>query len=140
MSKFKVFVQGRRVKIKIKNKDMLNDFNSDDFNKFRRLNELPLLYQKFKEVLPSFEEWLRLYDLKYRENFLHAPHTGQLFFGENQYEFVRFWKKNKIKSYIGKDFPRNDKHLQIISVKRFIPYLGWAKKNLVRISQRKLKI
>ncbi|MCI5143257.1 MAG: hypothetical protein D3909_16335, partial [Candidatus Electrothrix sp. ATG1] len=111
---------------------------AEEFNEWRRKNDLPILYRNLKRELPKFQEWLDNYQLTYEEHFLTAPHTGDLFAGTGEYEFVEYLIKDVKKHIITKAFD-SDKHIsfrkkfdeiKIISKRTFIPYLCWAERNL----------
>jgi hypothetical protein len=111
--------------------------NPDEFNKWRRENDLKHLFECFQKRLPHYDEWLKSFgiDTKY---ILESDKPGQFFYGEYDVYCVKTIKKE----YNNYDFYRvhNEKHNQdlLVSLKKpeegekieyvkFTPYFAWVK-------------
>jgi len=104
----------------------------EEFNKWRQKNDLPKLFQFFKENLPYFEEWLSEYKIS-DNDFCFAPHTSQWFLGSNELTFTEYKEDKETKHVICANFESKFEFLskhKDISKKRniyFTPYLLWGK-------------
>ena len=117
------------------NKSALWEFSSEEFNQWRRINDLPKLLNYFREILPFFEEWQKEFHLT-DDLILSHNHTGDFFLWEGELIFVSTEDKYK-----------NCDSVQVISQKRlnelislnlpefrywifatFLPYFYWLHK------------
>jgi len=105
----------------------------DEFNQWRKENDLPRLLAFFKGYLPFFSEWLDEFGIT-DSNFCNAPHTGEWFIGDGDFTFVQYSEDEQLKFVICTDFEARfhflSKHRSIINNHSisFIPYLCWGKK------------
>lgn len=115
--------------------------NPDQFNLWRRQNDLPMLLAFFKEELPSFTEWLAEYGIS-DESFYLAPHTGEWFLGEKNLELSMYTQDGIAKTIITENFDTQfaflSKHHKIdrLTAIPFMPYPAWGvrkfgKKNFI---------
>ena len=107
----------------------------EEFNEWRKQNDLPKLLSFFKKNLPLFNEWLEVSKITDMD-FCNAPHTGEWFMGRDMLNFVEYIENDDEKIVICQDF--NDKfkflskHYEIKSQRSFsfIPYIQWGKKKI----------
>ncbi|MCW5214381.1 hypothetical protein VU13_03585 [Desulfobulbus sp. US5] len=115
-------------------KDLWN-LPPEKFNSLRKKKDLPFLFKIFNKELEKFDYWLKDNNLTYND-FLDAPHTGDLFTGEREKEYVRFLRNKEKKVAISASFDEEyefyKKYEDIVEIekKKFIPYLIWAQKKL----------
>lgn len=103
----------------------------EDFNEWRKKNDLPKLLSFFKDELPFFNEWLSTFNIS-DDDFYQAPQTSQWLLGEISLNFYEYTKNGEKLFIICRDF--NDqfeflsKHHEIAKVReiKFEPYLKWG--------------
>lgn len=107
----------------------------DEFNQWRRENDLPILFDYFKEFLPGFNEWLAEHNIT-KEIFLEVVPTGALFKGDNDQIYYDVSIEGKKNIYV-RDIFFNEQRFkdrckkENIEIKKcfiFKPYLLWGKK------------
>jgi len=99
----------------------------EDFNEWRRKNDIPLLLQLFKNKLPFFDEWLKQYGIE--NHFILPSHTGRWFYGTEEKHLLEYHDKGNVCCKIIEhyDITKYEKSA-LIQDKKFIPYLCWGKK------------
>ncbi len=116
------------------------DLSDAEFNKWRRDNDLNVLFQQFNDSLPLFKEWLL--DNKLTVGFiLNTDKPGAFFYGDketllieykdvedNPYLFIPIHDKNHEKELTS--ISKTDK--ATTKKYKFKPYLIWAKEKLPR--------
>jgi len=107
--------------------------SDEDFNSWRRENDLKNLFDSFQRCLPHFDEWLKTYNFSI-DFILKTDKPGGFFYGEketilvednneiaNRYFFVEIQDEKHDKDL--KKIPKTEN----VTDYRFIPYLQWAK-------------
>lgn len=109
----------------------------EDFNSWRKKNDLPLLFGFFQEKLPKFNDWLEEFGIG-QEAFINAPNTGVWFAGSEKCIFEKFSENDRPRygiypernvrktDEIHKRFP--DLKFDLLESTTFLPYLTWARK------------
>lgn len=110
----------------------------NEFNEWRKENDLPRLFDILHHNLNGFKEWIDTFGLN-KDIFINAPRTGELFTGKEIFDFVSY-TCNKKKKFIIKQSSINIKKIlekesfiHNVSVIKFIPFLHWAEKNIDKI-------
>lgn len=108
----------------------------DDFNEWRKENDLPILFQYFSEKLPGYDEWLSYNSFSLNDLLTISP-TGELFKGNEIKKIVEYQdeKVKKIEVVESIDEEKMKRRLAItkaklIKTRSFTPYFKWAKENL----------
>lgn len=112
--------------------------NPDEFNKWRRENDLKKLFQGFREALPHFDEWLAAYNFTI-DFILGTDQPGSFFYWDKEtilfkseekdlpyYFFVQIEDKAHDKKIKEASKADGDKVQQF----RFKPYFLWASEKL----------
>jgi hypothetical protein len=106
-----------------------------DFNLWRQKNDLPDLFNYFKEKLPKFDEWLSRYKIS-DDEFVKATSTAKWFLGDDQRYLYHFKKdgESTFSIHINPTPQNSISPIQkdIVWKKRFVPYLSWAKLHVAR--------
>lgn len=68
-------------------RQLLWGMSVDDFNAWRRTNDLPVLVDYCQNRLPGFRDWMQEFSISV-EDLLDAPHTGE-WFKRSQYTHLR---------------------------------------------------
>lgn len=122
----------------IKKIEDLWKLSPEEFNSWRRSNDLPQLLNYFNRKLPKFSEWFSTFSID-NNIFLNAPHTGQWFLGEEENLFIEYFDNGKqnfvITRSFKEDFSFRSKHrkIEIVNQLKFIPYIYWAKNKIGKV-------
>ncbi|WP_336732722.1 potassium channel family protein [Chryseobacterium sp. VD8] len=111
------------------------EMNPDDFNKWRRENDLKRLFECFRNTLPHFDEWLDSNGLTI-SFILETDKPGQFFYWNKETYCIKSQQDGFINYYF---VPIYDKHhnKQILNLQnsneedeyfKFTPYFLWVKK------------
>lgn len=114
------------------------EMSPDDFNNWRRENDLKSLFDCFQKTLPHFDEWLTENNLTINI-ILETDNPGQFFYWNNDVYFTKTTKKDDISYYFIPVYnQRHDKRIQKIEPTsneeyvekrfKFTPYIAWVKK------------
>jgi len=114
------------------------EMSPDDFNKWRRENDLKRLFECFQKTLPHFDEWLKENNLTI-EFILGTDNPGQFFYWKSDTYCIKTTKENHISYFFVPVFnQRHEKQIQntkdsILENERseqfiFKPYFAWVKK------------
>ena len=102
--------------------------SAEDFNEWRRANDLPFLLEFFKNELPNFCDWMNEQGVT-DEAFVKALHTGEWFLGKHVRQFLNYFEKEKPRFVISEQF---DPHYSSFASQEnaktllFKPYLAWG--------------
>ncbi len=108
----------------------------EEFNKWRRENDLLKLFEHFKTVLPHFDEWLSEFNLT-TEFILSTDQPGDFFYWEKDVYVVKSTDEN-FPSYffVPVEDEKHDRQISEVGKKqnteqiKYKPYLIWAKQKL----------
>ncbi len=111
------------------------EMNPDDFNKWRRENDLKRLFECFRNTLPHFDEWLDSNGLTI-SFILETDKPGQFFYWNKETYCIKSRQDSFINYYF---VPIYDEHhnKQILNLQnnngedeyfKFTPYFLWVKK------------
>lgn len=108
--------------------------NNNDFNEWRRSNDLKVLFDFFEKTLPDFNVWMKEYKFSH-EFILKTNKPGAFFYNSNEvYLFVSVDEQGE-PSYFFLPI-ENQSHKKAIGAKlfkeekemyQFVPYLAWIK-------------
>ncbi|MFX1453432.1 MAG: potassium channel family protein, partial [Promethearchaeota archaeon] len=122
--------------IQLYNIQSLWNMSVDDFNQWRKQNDLPILFKYLATKLPGYNEWLSVnsFSTKY---LLDIIPTGELFKGKQVKKIVEYQanKKKCIEVVESAEEENLKRRLDITGAKStktrsFVPYFKWAKENL----------
>jgi len=113
------------------------DMSPDDFNKWRRENDLKRLFDNFQETLPHFKEWLQTNNLTI-DFILGTNNPGQFFYWNNETYCIKTTKEDYVSYFFVPVYnQRHDKRIQemkLIDTEtekserfKFKPYFAWVK-------------
>lgn len=108
----------------------------DEFNKWRRENDLLQLFECFKNKLPQFEAWLTESNLTI-DFILNTDQPGEFFYGDKDVYVVKSTDENfKGYFFVTVEDEKHDRQIADVGKKqnseqlKFRPYLIWAKEKL----------
>lgn len=111
----------------------------DEFNEWRRSNDLPLLFQYFLRKLPHFQVWLDSYGLDIPLLCRLVP-TGEIFKGSGKKTIIEMESDNKKNKVVNCSSLNIDETMEYWKLRNkevtvlgsFQPYFEWAKNKLGR--------
>lgn len=109
----------------------------DEFNKWRRENDLQILFEKFTQCLPHFNQWLKENDLSI-EFILKTDQPGQFFYWDKETYLITTTGSNFTRYSFApiENADHENRILKISSInqegehselQKFTPYLFWVK-------------
>lgn len=107
--------------------------SAKEFNEWRKVNDIPRLFNFFIDKLPDFNVWVNLY-FPNIEYLIDIENTGKLITGKNEMVIFKFKQENderitRIFSTSNKIYLQYKKrNIRIIEERYYTPYIQWARK------------